>query len=59
MLKKTVLDYFKHKKKIASVLKLSPSAVSQWGQIIPEKNAYRIQDLTNGELKVDPKLYRN
>ena len=37
---------------------ISPAAVSQWGEIIPEKNAYRLQEFTNGKLKVDSSLYR-
>lgn len=58
MLKKTVLTYFKSPKKIADILMISPAAVSQWGKIIPEKNAYRLQEFTNGKLKVDSSLYR-
>lgn len=57
MLKKTVLKHFKSPKKIADILMISPSAVSQWGAIIPEKNAYRLQELTRGVLKVDRKMY--
>jgi transcriptional repressor of cell division inhibition gene dicB len=59
MLKKIVINYFKSPKKVADALMISPAAVSQWREIIPEKNAYRIQELTKGELKVDPKLYRD
>lgn len=58
MLKKTALDYFKKPKKIAEILMLSPAAVSQWGDVIPEKNAYRLQEITDGELKVDKSVYR-
>ena len=58
MLKKTVLNYFKTPKKIADILMISPAAVSQWGEIIPEKNAYRLQEFTNGELMVDRDLYQ-
>lgn len=58
MLKKTVLNYFKNPKKIADLLMISPAAVSQWGEVIPEKNAYRLQEITKGELKVDNSIYR-
>ena len=58
MYKKTVLDHYKSPKKISDVLMISPAAVSQWGEVIPEKNAYRLQEITNGELKVDSSLYR-
>lgn len=58
MFKKTVLKYYKYPKKIADALMISPAAVSQWGEVIPEKNAYRLQEITNGELKVDSAIYR-
>lgn len=58
MFKKTVIKYYKHPKKIADALMISPAAVSQWGEVIPEKNAYRLQEITNGELKVDSAIYR-
>ncbi|KFA58930.1 hypothetical protein A9G48_00545 [Gilliamella sp. wkB18] len=58
MLKKIVINYFKSPKKVADALMISPAAVSQWGEIIPEKNAYRLQEFTNGKLKVDSSLYR-
>lgn len=59
MLKKTVLEYFNGVTPLAKKLNLTRGAISQWGEIIPEKNAYRIQEITEGELKVNPKLYRN
>lgn len=59
MLKVIVLNHFKNPKKIADALGISPAAVSQWGDVIPEKNAYKLQAITNGELKVDTKLYMN
>ncbi|OCG08893.1 hypothetical protein A9G13_02190 [Gilliamella sp. wkB178] len=59
MLKNIVLKYFNGVTPLARILNLSRGAISQWGEIIPEKNAYRIQEITNGELRVDPKLYRD
>jgi transcriptional repressor of cell division inhibition gene dicB len=44
---------------VARAIGYTRSAVQQWPEIIPEAAAYRLQDATNGELKVDPTLYRN
>lgn len=59
MLKKVVLKYSQILSKLAESLGISPAAISQWGDVISEKNAYQVQDITNGELNVDSKLYRN
>lgn len=59
MLKKEVIEHFKKITSVATVLDLSPAAVSQWGPIVPEKNAYRLQEITNGKLKIDRSLYKN
>ncbi|WP_232001361.1 Cro/CI family transcriptional regulator [Neisseria canis] len=37
---------------------MSPSAVSQWHNVVPEKQAYRIQILTGGKVKINPRLYQ-
>lgn len=58
MYKTMVIEYFGKPIVLAELLGISPAAISQWGETIPEKNAYRIQELTNGELKVDHHLYR-
>lgn len=58
MLKNDVLNYFKDASEVAKLLNLTRGAVSQWSNIIPEKNAYRLQEITNGALKVDHSLYR-
>lgn len=59
MLKKEVIEHFKKITSVAAVLDLSPAAVSQWGAVVPEKNAYRLQEITNGKLKIDRSLYKN
>ncbi|HDR1207050.1 TPA: hypothetical protein QB282_000678 [Pasteurella multocida] len=43
---------------VAKVLRISVAAISQWGDVIPEKNAYRLQAITNNQLEVDERLYR-
>lgn len=57
MLKSDVLDFFGSKIATAQVLKVSPSAVTQWKEIIPEKQAYKVERISKGKLKVNPDLY--
>ncbi|EER47568.1 hypothetical protein AM305_07803 [Actinobacillus minor NM305] len=58
MKKDDVLKHFGTLERVAATLGISVSAVSQWGKIIPEKNAYRLQEITKGKLKVQHSLYR-
>lgn len=58
MIKSDVIAHFGDLKNIANALGISVSAVSQWGDIIPEKNAYRLQDITDRKLKVDRSFYQ-
>lgn len=59
MYKKDVLNYYGTLVKLAEILKISPSAVSQWKDIIPERQAYRLQRLSNNALTVNPELYKH
>jgi transcriptional repressor of cell division inhibition gene dicB len=43
---------------VARAIGITKSAVSQWGDVIPEAMAYRVQEASGGVLKVDPKIYR-
>lgn len=58
MKKNDVIKHFGTLEKVAVALGISVSAVSQWGEVIPEKNAYRLQEITGGKLKVKHSLYR-
>lgn len=58
MLTKDVIDFYGTKIAVARALGISPSAVTQWQEIVPEKQAYRIQILTGGKLKINPCLYQ-
>lgn len=58
MLKSDLKNYYGSFVKAARALGISPSAISQWGEVIPEKQAYRLENLTNGKLSVDLSLYR-
>lgn len=59
MIKATVTSYFPSNVAIAKVLGISPQAVGQWGEIIPERVALKLERITNGDLKYDPSLYDN
>jgi DNA-binding transcriptional regulator YdaS (Cro superfamily) len=57
MRKGDVIQHFGSQTKAALALGVTKSAVSQWGEIIPEGMAYKIQVITRGKLRVDPALY--
>lgn len=60
MRKTDVLAYYEgNGAAVARAIGYTRSAVQQWPEIVPEAAAYRLQDATNGGLKVDPALYRN
>ncbi|WP_424407393.1 Cro/CI family transcriptional regulator [Pasteurella sp. PK-2025] len=58
MLKTDVINYFGKLENVAKALSISVSAISQWNEVIPEKNAYKLQDITKGKLKVNRELYQ-
>ncbi|ARF50814.1 Cro/CI family transcriptional regulator [Pantoea stewartii] len=57
MLKESVLKFYGGPTKTAIALGISHSAVSQWGKVIPEKQAFVINRLTDGQLGYDQKFY--
>ena len=58
MLKTNVLKHFNNSvNDTAEAFGVSHSAVSQWGNLIPEKQALRAALLTNGALAYEPELY--
>lgn len=57
MYKASVLNHFGGTVKTAGALGISHSAVCQWTEIVPEKQALRIDRITKGRLKYDPSLY--
>lgn len=58
MKKKQVIDHFGTQRAVARALGISDAAVSQWKEIIPEKDAYRLEIVTAGALKYQEKSYR-
>lgn len=69
MRKQAVLDHFRPKSAkpndkgftaTARALGITKSAVCQWDEeLIPEGMAYRVQVVTRGKLKVNPKDYQS
>ena len=56
MYKKDVIDHFGTQRAVA--LGISDAAVSQWKEVIPEKDAYRLEVVTAGALKYQESAYR-
>lgn len=57
MLKKTAVDFYGSQVKLADVLGISEQAVSKWVEVVPEKQAFKLQFKTGGQLLVDESLY--
>lgn len=57
MYTKDVEKHFQYRSRAADLLQISRAAVYQWGPIVPELSAYRLQDLTQSKLRVIPRLY--
>jgi len=51
MTKDDAVKFYGSQTKLAQVLNIKPSAISQWGEDVPELRAYQIERLTGGELK--------
>lgn len=59
MLKHDVIAFFGTGVEVKRALGLrSTGTVSQWPELIPEKQALKIERLTQGKLKYDPELYQ-
>lgn len=57
MLKNDVIQHFGSLSNAARALNLSRASVTQWSAIIPQKQAFRVERLSGGKLKVDMDLY--
>ncbi|WP_417552055.1 Cro/CI family transcriptional regulator [Marinomonas fungiae] len=58
MRKSDVIKYFKTSTAVWTALGITSGAVSQWHELIPEKQAMKLERLTKGELKYDESLYQ-
>lgn len=59
MLKQDAINFFGNKTRVAKAAGVDPSAVSQWGELIPEKNAFRLQMASGHVLQYKPEIYDN
>ncbi|POP42363.1 transcriptional regulator [Superficieibacter electus] len=57
MLKQDAIDFFGNKSNLARAAGVERSAVSQWGEVIPEARAARLQAASHGALVYDPFVY--
>ena len=54
---KTAIQYFGSAKALADALGLTKGAVSHWGDVVPERNALKLERITNGALKYQESFY--
>ena len=54
---KTALDFYITQQILAEALGITQAAVSKWGDLMPEKQALKLDRITNGELKYEAQLY--
>lgn len=59
MLKLDVVMHFQTQREVARALGITEQAVSSWGEVIPEKNALRLQQITRGKLAYNECMYRH
>ncbi|QHM71316.1 Cro/CI family transcriptional regulator [Mixta intestinalis] len=57
MFKKDAIEFFGSKSKLARAAGVAASSVSVWGDLVPEKNAMRLQLASHGVLQYDPEIY--
>jgi len=58
MLKSDVIKFYQGSvSKTAMALGITSPSVSLWGEIIPEKQALKLEKITKGKLKYNAKLY--
>lgn len=57
MLKSDAIKFYGTRIKVARAAGVDPSAVSQWGELVPEGRAMRLQEASGGALHYDPKVY--
>ncbi len=57
MFKQDAINYFGNKSKLAKAAGVAPASVSVWGDLVPEKNAMRLQLASGGVLQYDPEIY--
>jgi len=57
MLTNDAVQYYGGRRQLADALGITRQAVEQWGKVVAEGAAYKLQVLTKGDLVVDAKKY--
>lgn len=57
MLKIDAIKFFGTRMELAKAASVDPSAVSQWGELVPEGRAMRLQKASKGVLIYDQMVY--
>lgn len=57
MLKSEAVNFFGNKSKLAIAAGVDPSAVSQWGELVPEGRTARLVAASGGALVYDSTVY--
>jgi transcriptional repressor of cell division inhibition gene dicB len=57
MLTNDAVQYYGGRRQLADALGITRQAVEQWGKIVAEGAAYKLQVITKGDLIVDPRKY--
>ncbi len=57
MYKSTVIAHFGNIATLAKILGITSPSISQWGDVIPEKQALKLERLTDGALEYNSVLY--
>ncbi|EIS4806088.1 Cro/CI family transcriptional regulator [Escherichia coli] len=57
MYKNDAISFFGNKTKVAAAAGVKPASVSVWGELVPEKNAAKLQMVSGGVLVYDPEIY--
>jgi hypothetical protein len=58
MYTRDAINHFGNKSKTAAALGVTKQAASKWGELLPERLAYRAERVSRGKLRVDPSLYQ-
>ncbi|WP_421217958.1 Cro/CI family transcriptional regulator [Aeromonas enteropelogenes] len=53
MKKQDAIDHFGGTRALATALGCSTQAISQWGEQVPPRRAYEIQEITEGALRAN------
>lgn len=57
MKRSKAIEYFGSQVNLAKGLGITKSSVSQWSDLVPEKQALKLDRITGGQLKYDPTYY--